>query len=303
MIKKYQVFISSTFEDLKEERRGVIEALLGADYIPVGMEWFGARSEPSWDVIKRTIDTSDLYILIIGFRYGTESDNGISYTEEEYNYAVAQKIPILAFIRDEKSQVSKDKWDDDQKKVKKLEAFKKRVQKIQCAYWENDNELTINVLQSLNNPRLDKTNLPGWHRFEPVVTSTAVGNNAHYLFISALQSVTTDSMRSSARNQEDLAFRNDLSRNEAVHCWDIAKDCSSDQQRLTDVKEHSLPVIMKYFNNKIQELAGIQDITLFYAGPAGLAFHIGCLFANVQRPKIYQFSNSKYIPFGVVSKL
>lgn len=38
MEKKYQVFISSTYEDLKDERLGVIASLLTANCIPVGME-------------------------------------------------------------------------------------------------------------------------------------------------------------------------------------------------------------------------------------------------------------------------
>ena len=40
MDKRYQVFISSTFEDLQEERRQVMQALLALDCIPTGMELF-----------------------------------------------------------------------------------------------------------------------------------------------------------------------------------------------------------------------------------------------------------------------
>lgn len=45
MEKRYQVFISSTFEDLKEERKAIIETLLNAKYIPAGMEMFLASNE------------------------------------------------------------------------------------------------------------------------------------------------------------------------------------------------------------------------------------------------------------------
>jgi len=38
--KRYQVFISSTFEDLQEERQEVMRALLELDCIPAGMELF-----------------------------------------------------------------------------------------------------------------------------------------------------------------------------------------------------------------------------------------------------------------------
>lgn len=39
MEKKYQVFVSSTYEDLQEERKKVMEALLQMNCFPVGMEY------------------------------------------------------------------------------------------------------------------------------------------------------------------------------------------------------------------------------------------------------------------------
>jgi hypothetical protein len=45
---KYQVFVSSTFTDLKEERAEVLQALWEMDCIPTGMEAFVATSESQW---------------------------------------------------------------------------------------------------------------------------------------------------------------------------------------------------------------------------------------------------------------
>ena len=44
MDKRYQVFVSSTFEDLQEERKEVMQALLELDCIPAGMELFPAAN-------------------------------------------------------------------------------------------------------------------------------------------------------------------------------------------------------------------------------------------------------------------
>ena len=106
MNKKYQFFISSTYEDLKVERDKAIYTILEMEQFPVGMELFSAADEDQWDVISQTIDTSDYYVLIIGRRYGSiipegNSDAGISYTEKEFNYAVSKGIPVLAFIMDD----------------------------------------------------------------------------------------------------------------------------------------------------------------------------------------------------------
>ncbi len=97
--KKYQVFVSSTYEDLKAERREIMQALMELDCMPSGMELFPAASESQWSLIKRVIDDCDYYIVIIGGRYGTtvEPDN-ISHTEKEYRYAVEKEKPIIGFL-------------------------------------------------------------------------------------------------------------------------------------------------------------------------------------------------------------
>ena len=49
MNKKYQIFVSSTYEDLKEERDLVIEAILEMGHFPVGMEMFSTGDEQQWE--------------------------------------------------------------------------------------------------------------------------------------------------------------------------------------------------------------------------------------------------------------
>jgi len=87
MEKRYQVFVSSTYEDLQPERQEVMHVLLELDCIPAGMELFPAANEDQWTLIKEVIDDCDYYIVIIGGRYGSVGTDGISYTEMEYRYA------------------------------------------------------------------------------------------------------------------------------------------------------------------------------------------------------------------------
>ncbi len=94
--KKYQVFISSTYIDLIDERRKILDILLMADCIPAGMESFVATDNEQFEVIKKIIDLCDYYVLIIGKRYGTINPiTEISYTEMEYNYAIDKGIPNI----------------------------------------------------------------------------------------------------------------------------------------------------------------------------------------------------------------
>lgn len=63
--KKYQVFVSSTYEDLKPERQEIMHALLELDCIPSGMELFSAADEDQWSLIKGVIDDCDYYVVVI----------------------------------------------------------------------------------------------------------------------------------------------------------------------------------------------------------------------------------------------
>lgn len=80
MDKRYQVFVSSTYSDLQNERQKVMHTLMNMNCIPVGMEFFPSTDEEQFSYIKRVIDDSDYYVLIVGGRYGSLSEEGISYT-------------------------------------------------------------------------------------------------------------------------------------------------------------------------------------------------------------------------------
>lgn len=159
MDKKYQVFVSSTYRDLVDERQKVVEALLSKNCFPVGMEYFPAANDDQFTVIKKLIDNCDYYILIIGGRYGSvEKNTGKSYTQLEYEYAVSKGIPVASFYHENLGQLTADKVEETDEGKKKLEAFKKLVQTKLCDHWKSEYELAFKVNKSLdylfeNNPR------------------------------------------------------------------------------------------------------------------------------------------------------
>ena len=66
MENRYQVFVSSTYQDLQEERQEVMQALLELECIPAGMELFPAANQDQWTLITSAdtqiphlIDTSN----------------------------------------------------------------------------------------------------------------------------------------------------------------------------------------------------------------------------------------------------
>jgi hypothetical protein len=68
--RKLQVFVSSTFTDMLLERQAAVDAILRAGHIPAGMELFAAGDESQLETIRRWIDDSDVFMLILGGRYG-----------------------------------------------------------------------------------------------------------------------------------------------------------------------------------------------------------------------------------------
>ena len=151
MDKKYQVFVSSTYEDLQEERKAVMESLLQMNCFPVGMEYFNASDESQWDVIKQLIDECDYYVLIIAGRYGSiEESTGTSYTQKEYEYAVSKGIPVITFLHKEPNSLPKSKTEQNEESETKLNAFKTDVQKRLCRFWTTADNLASQVILSLN---------------------------------------------------------------------------------------------------------------------------------------------------------
>jgi hypothetical protein len=150
MDKRYQVFVSSTYADLKDERQHVLQALMEMDCIPAGMELFPAADEEQWEFIKKVIDDCDYYLLIIGGRYGSTTDDGISYTEKEFDYAVECGIKVVALIHGAPDDIPFGKSEQDPDLRMKLLGFKDKVMDGRLVkFWKAAGELPGLVALSL----------------------------------------------------------------------------------------------------------------------------------------------------------
>ena len=149
MEKKYQVFVSSTYIDLLEERKEVTQALLELDCIPIGMELFPAADEDQWSFIKSVIDDCDYYLLILAGRYGSCSENGLSYTEMEYRYAIESGKPVIAFLHQEPETIPAKFTETDKEMQDKLSEFRGLAQKKLCKFWKTPTELSAVVGRSI----------------------------------------------------------------------------------------------------------------------------------------------------------
>jgi Domain of unknown function (DUF4062) len=164
MQRRYQIFVSSTFDDLQGERGQVWQTLIKFNYIVVGMETFPATNEEQFAYIQKQILTSDYYVLVIGARYGSMADDKISFTEREFDFAVQNKIPTLVFPIEDPSSVPVKKTDNDAEKARKLTLFRERAMRGRTVHkWSSGDNLCLGIIQSLQNAT--ETNpRPGWTR-------------------------------------------------------------------------------------------------------------------------------------------
>ena len=149
MEKRYQVFVSSTYQDLQEERQEVMHALLELDCIPSGMELFPAANESQWSLIKRVIEDCDYYVLILAGRYGSCGPGGISFTEMEYKHALALGKPTIAFLHKDPGTIQANKCETTKEGKDNLATFRSFVEKKLCKHWTSPAELGSVVSRSL----------------------------------------------------------------------------------------------------------------------------------------------------------
>ena len=96
-----KVYVSSTVADLQQERQAVIDWLVAAGHQPVH------SYRPSSDTVRDSclddIDACDLYVLILGSRYGFQPEDGnpegLSITQLEFRRAGRSGIPRIALLR------------------------------------------------------------------------------------------------------------------------------------------------------------------------------------------------------------
>jgi hypothetical protein len=149
MEKRYQVFVSSTYRDLQDERQEVMQALLELDCIPAGMELFPAANEDQWTLIRKVIEDCDYYMVILAGRYGSVDANGVSYTELEYRYAIDRNKPVLGFVHRDPGSLPVSRCESDAEPKRKLDAFTELVKKKMCRFWDSPADLGSQVSRSL----------------------------------------------------------------------------------------------------------------------------------------------------------
>jgi len=142
-----KVFVSSTIQGLEPYREAVEDALRGiGDCLPVLSENFGAQDHKPLDACLAEVRSSDVFVGIVGHRYGSCPNGDVSISELEYNAAADAKKPRLMFVATEAVPVGPVQSAEHRGKQV---AFRNRVDTERFrASFSNPQELAQRVVQA-----------------------------------------------------------------------------------------------------------------------------------------------------------
>lgn len=107
MTSFFKVFVSSVQKELEDERLIIhnlmnTDPFLSAHCMPVLYEYEPASADKVLEDCLRSLDNCQVYLLIVGVQYGTTTGE-LSITHTEYRHAKQRGLPILAFIKGERT--------------------------------------------------------------------------------------------------------------------------------------------------------------------------------------------------------
>src|ERR1035438_5439639 len=184
-----KVFLSSTGADLRTYREAAYAALHKLDDWHCGrMEDFGARD---WDVdafCRRRVKDCELFIGIIGHRFG-DGPKGTkeSYTQREYKAVVEAKLPRLLFLAPDDFPVAANLrealW-----KSKAQDAFRRALRdskdRILSIGFTGPDQLTTQIVTGVRNWERESS---GMHEADPTPYLHALWQDARYIAIRGLK--------------------------------------------------------------------------------------------------------------------
>ncbi len=134
------------------------------------MELFAAGNESQLETILRWIDESDVFMLILGSRYGSlEPKTAISYVELEYDYALSREKPVFAVVISEEAIDRKvrarGRGAIEQEHPQALELFRRKVLSRMCSFFSDSKDIKLAVHETIAD-FLVRFPLSGWVRGE-----------------------------------------------------------------------------------------------------------------------------------------
>ncbi|QQO09081.1 DUF4062 domain-containing protein [Breznakiella homolactica] len=171
MEKKYHVYISSTLDDLKNERHELAKMVIELGHIPVTMDQFDAGDPGQWAFIQKTIDDCDYFLAVAAHKYNMLGDKS-SVAEKEYIQARKRGIPVIAMVVADKARKSPSRIEKDKESNKRLNDFKTKLLENPHERWSNSGDL-VNKSRGLLIRTMSIEPRTGWVRSDQIMEASA----------------------------------------------------------------------------------------------------------------------------------
>ncbi|MDR0455722.1 MAG: DUF4062 domain-containing protein [Treponema sp.] len=168
---KYHIFIGSTLDDLKNERKELPRIVMELGHIPVMADYLDDTARNSLNFLQKVIEECDYFIALVANKYSAASDGKILPLVRQCAIAAKKGIPVLALVIDEKARSTQAKRESDPALLRKLDAFKSKLRECPSETWMNTPDLCQKA-QSLLVQQLNIDVRPGWVRSEKLIDPT-----------------------------------------------------------------------------------------------------------------------------------
>lgn len=142
-----KIFLSSTYTDLVPERQAVEKVIVALGQNFVGMEYFFSHEEDPLETCLAEVAQSQLMVLVVGQRYGSTDDKGVSSTEREYLCAGEHNIPRFVFLKDDAVDAPRDMEPERQAGLKRFRS--ELMAHHALSFFKNPDELATQVALTL----------------------------------------------------------------------------------------------------------------------------------------------------------
>jgi len=112
---------------------------------------FPSADEEQWEFIKREIQSSDYYVVIVAGKYGILATDGLSFTEKEYDFAIEIGKPVMGFLFHNLDDLKGSQLEETPAAKEKLGLFRDKVKRGKLVkFYKNSDELKTHVWQSVS---------------------------------------------------------------------------------------------------------------------------------------------------------
>ena len=137
---KYHIFIGSTLDDLKNERKELLRIVMELGHIPVVADYLSETASNTPKLLQKIIEECDYFVALVAHKYQTK-DGKASPLVGEHAIAAKKGIPVLSLIIDEKARWKPVKKEKNAALISKLDDFKAKLRDGRFGTWINTPDL------------------------------------------------------------------------------------------------------------------------------------------------------------------